>query len=701
MKTVEFKVAFRNFIVTKPQYVFMTKIIFMLFLFPFLAIAQNEAKTCELLSKINTLIQDKHIQPKPIDDSLSVFVFDNFIDFLDNSRNVFLKSEYDFLSQKYRLKIDDFIKNKNCEFLADIISVYKNNLNRNKTVLEKIKLKNIDYELKDTIRFYKKIFPIYMQQLDVEKVLKKKIRYEILEDIASTTNNLDSLQLNYTALEKEIKNRIVANELCKIDAILDNEAYFQEALLNIFCAYFDPHTAYFSTDSKSNFVASLSKEHLSLGMNVNLNNRNEIIVQEIDANGPAFKTGKIKQGDQIISISNFKDTLQVSCATLESISNMILSDTNIQILLTLRRNSGKSFEVVVEKQLIKDEGNSVYSFIIQNNKKKYGYVKIPSFYGDLEVKNEKGCAEDTAMEVLKLQKDNIQGLIIDLTDNGGGSMDEAIKLAGMFIDSGPISIVIDNSQKRTVLYDPYRGMISKDPIVLLINGNSASASEFFASIVQDYNRAIVLGSTTVGKATMQSILPLDDKDTENFVKVTINKFYRINGKSHQGIGIVPNIKLPAVYENLNPKESNSQNALLNDSISSNLNYKTYINSKTVARIVENSKGRIASNSFYNEVNQINKKIEEQIERPKMAIPLTIGAVFEEQKIITQLGEQINDLEHRKNGLTIYNSTINNLLLTIYPTEKENNDFLLENLQSNPYLIEAISILDDTNSFKRN
>lgn len=678
----------------------MTKKVFMLFLFPFLALAQNEAKTCELLSKINTLIQDKHIEPKPIDDSLSVFVFDNFIDFLDNSRNVFLKSEYDFLSQKFRLKIDDFIKNQNCDFLADLVSIYKNDLIRNRSILEKLKKETIDYDLKDTIRFYKKIFPIYLQQIDVEKVIKKKVRYEILEDIVSITENLDSLQFNFAALKEETKNRVVENEICKINSILENETYYQEALLNIFCGYFDPHTAYFSTDSKSNFIASLSKEHLSLGMNVSLNNRNEIIVQEIDANGPAFKTGKIKQGDQIISISNFKDTLQVSCATLESISNMIQSDTNIQILLTLRRNSGKSFEVVVEKQLIKDEGNSVYSFVIENNSKKYGYVKIPSFYGDLEGKNQKGCAEDTAMEVLKLQKDNVQGLIIDLTDNGGGSMDEAIKLAGMFIDSGPISIVVDNSQKSTVLYDPYKGMIYKEPIVLLINGNSASASEFFASIVQDYNRAILLGSTTVGKATMQSILPLDSNSTAHFAKVTINKFYRINGTSHQGIGIIPNIKLPSIYENINPRESNSLKALLNDSISSNLNYRPYINSKTVARVVENSSHRIAMNTYYNEINQINKKIQEQIESPKTTIPITLDAIFKQQKIITQLWQQINDLEHRKNGLTIYNSTINNLLLTIYPTEKENNDFLLENLKLNPYLKEAISILDDTNSFKR-
>ncbi|WP_367770802.1 carboxy terminal-processing peptidase [Flavobacterium sp. WC2421] len=679
----------------------MNKILIVFFLFPFLALAQNEVKTCEILSKINTLIQNKHIQPKPVDDSLSVFVFDTFIDNLDNSRNVFLKSEYDLLAKKYRLNIDDFIKNKNCSFLTDIISVYKGDLLRNQSILEKMKLENIDYEQKDTIRFYKKIFPIYMQQIDVEKVLKKKVRYEIIEDIAAANENRDSLNLHFTSLEKETKNRIIENELCKINAILQNEINYQEALFTIFCSYFDPHTAYFSNDSKSSFVASLSKEHLSLGMNVNLNKRNEIIVQDLDANGPAFKTGKIKKGDQIVSISNLKDTLQVSCATLESISNMILSDSNKQIMLTLRRNSGKSFDVVVEKQLIKDEGNSVYSFVIENNNKKYGYVKIPSFYGDLEGNNGKGCAEDTAMEVLKLQKDNIKGLIIDLTDNGGGSMEEAIKLAGMFIDSGPISIVVNNNQDRTVINDPYKGMIYKEPIVVLINGNSASASEFFSSILQDYNRAILVGSTSVGKATMQSIFPLENNDDENFVKITINKFYRINGKSHQGIGVIPNIKLPAIYETITQKESNSPTALKNDSIASTIYFLPYMSTKAVSKIVENSKNRIAVNPTLNEVIQINKKIEELLEKPKSAVPITIDAIFKEQTIISQLWELINSFETRNNGLNIYNSNINNFLLTLYPNENENNKFQLENLKTNHYLNEAISILDDANSLKRN
>jgi carboxyl-terminal processing protease len=661
-------------------------------------LGQNDAKTCEILSKINALIQREHINPKPIDDSLSVYVFDTFIDELDPSRNIFLKSEYDILSQKYRLNIDNLVKDKDCAFLTEISTVYKKDLLRNKTILEKIDKETIDYELKDTIRFYKKAFPIYLLDNQVEKVWRKKIRYEILDDITQTSKNLDSIKTNFNSLVIHSKNTIIQNELCKINSILQNESGLQESLYNHFCSYFDPHTSYFSDDSKSSFVASLSKEHLSLGLNVSLNEKSEIIVDELDPNGPAFLTGKIKKGDQIISISNLKETLLVSCASLESISNMILSEANKNIVLTLRRNSGKSFEVLVEKQVIKDEENTVYSFIVEKDIK-IGYIKIPSFYADFEGNSGKGCAQDAAKEVVKLQKENIKGLVIDLVDNGGGSMEEAIKLAGMFIDDGPISVVIDNKQTQTTIDDPYKGMIYKDPIVILINSNSASASEFFASILQDYHRALLVGSTTLGKATMQTIFPLEENDNENFIKVTINKFYRITGKSHQSVGVYPNVLLPEIYETIFQKENNYPTAFKNDSINSFIKFKPYAENNLIQKVSENSRLRIVNDSYFNDIKTINKRIDDLVNQPKKAIPLTIDTVFEEQNKVSNLWDEINSFDSRSINLNVYNSIINKFLLAIHPSGKINNQFQLDALKMNHYLNEAITIIEDYNILK--
>lgn len=676
----------------------MKRFSLVIFLTTFSLFGQNSATTCEKLSKINALIQREHVNPKPVDDSLSVFVFDSFIDKMDPSRNIFLKSEYDILSKKYRLNIDDFIKSNDCSFLTEISTVYKKDLLRNKAILEKINREPIDYELKDTIRFYKKAFPIYLLDNQVEKVWRKKIRYQILDDISQTSKNLDSIKANFSSIEALAKNIVIQNELCRINTILQNDTDFEENLYNDFCSYFDPHTSYFSDDSKSRFVASLSKEHLSLGLNVSLNEKSEIIVDELDPNGPAFLTGKIKKGDQIISISNQKETLLVTCASLESISNMILSEANKNIVLTLKRKAGKNFDVLVEKQVIKDEENTVYSFIIEKDIK-IGYIKIPSFYADFEDNNSKGCAQDVVREIIKLQKDNIKGLVIDLIDNGGGSMEEAIKLAGIFVDRGPISVVIDKDKIQTSIEDPFKGMFYKDPIVILVNGNSASASEFFAATLQDYNRALLIGSTTLGKATMQTILPLEENDKENFVKVTVNKFYRITGKSHQSVGISPNVMLPEIYETIFQKESNFPTALKNDSITTYIKFKPYFKNSLTEKIVKNSNERIANDSYFNTIKTLNKRIDNLVNQTRTAIPVNVDAVFEEQNNVTNLWDDITFFNAKSIDLNVYNSNLNKYLLAIHPMEKTYNQFQLNALKTNHYLKEAITIIEDFNTFK--
>lgn len=675
----------------------MKNIVFVLLFTPFLLLAQKEVKTCEILSKINTLLQSEHIQPKPVDDSLSVFVFDRFIDELDPSRKILLKTEFESLSNRYRLMIDDHITGKDCSFLTAILKVYQKGLERYKTVLKKTGAETIDFEKKDTIRYYKKAFPFYLEDNQVEPACRKKLKFEILDDLTSKSNNLDSIKDHFEALVKISQKTVLENELCKINMELQNLPLYGAKIYSLFCNYFDPHTDYFNMDSKSSFVAALSKEHLSLGLNLKLNERNEIIVEEIDPNGPAFQSGRIKKGDQIIALSNSKDILRVSCATLESISNMILSESNKKITLTLRRNAGKSFDVIIEKQLLNDKENSVYSFIIEKEKQKFGYVKIPSFYADFEGNKGKGCAEDVAIEVLKLQKENIDGLVIDIMDNGGGSMEEAIKLSGMFIDSGPISIVTNTKQDQTIIYDPYDGMINTKPIVLLLNGNSASASEFFASALQDYNRALLVGTATIGKATMQTIVPLTPKDSINFIKLTINKFYRITGKSHQGTGIIPNIVLPEIYETLWERENKSAKAFINDSIP--LFFKPLQDTHWMDKIIIQSNQRTANDSYFTQIKQLNQKIDQLVGIQKSPTPLTVDAVFKDHQEVNQLLETIGTIAKKETNLTISNSYLNEFHFKINPTEKLNNDYQMKNLKSNHFLKEAINILKDMSFLK--
>ena len=655
-------------------------------------IAQNNASPCKILSKINALIQQEHVQPKPVDDSLSVFIFDNLINDLDSGRNLFYKSEYDSLSKNYRLQIDNLVQKEDCQFIATFEDIYQKALLRNKLLLEKLNKDSLNFNTADTIRMYKKAFPVYMTEKEFEKIWRKKIRFDVLNEIAVSSKNLDSIQSNFKSLTNYYKEIAIQNELCKVSAQLKKTSTIPEKVFGFFCTYFDPHTNYFSVNSKSNFVSSLSKEKLSLGFLVSLNEKNQIIIDEIDPNGPAFKNGKLKKGDQIISIANEQETLKVTCASLEEIGDLIVSDANKIITLTIKRKGEKNFSVTLEKEVLKDEQNSVYSYLVED-KNKIGYIKIPSFYTNFESKDNNGCANDVATEIVKLQNDDIDGLVIDLMDNGGGSMEEAIKLAGLFVHHGPISIVVDKSQKQQIIQDPYRGYLYKGPVIILVNGNTASASEFFATILQDYNRALVIGSSTLGKATMQTILPIDSNE-ENFVKVTINKFYRITGKSHQSIGVLPDVQVPVLYESIIQKERDYPTAFKNDVLPTSISFTPYVKNKLIHHLTKNSQKRVTASSYFNNVVSMNKRIDELIKNPKTIIPMQIETVFEEQKLVTTLWESINSFKDESISLNVKNSSFNESLLKVYPSERAFKETQILALKNNHYLNEAIQIIND-------
>ena len=655
-------------------------------------IAQNNASPCKILSKINALIQQEHVQPKPVDDSLSVFIFDNLINDLDSGRNLFYKSEYDSLSKNYRLQIDNLVQKEDCQFIATFEDIYQKALLRNKLLLEKLNKDSLNFNTPDTIRMYKKAFPVYMTEKEFEKIWRKKIRFDVLNEIAASSKNLDSIQSNFKSLTNYYKEIAIQNELCKISAQLKKTSTIPEKVFGFFCTYFDPHSNYFSVNSKSNFVSSLSKEKLSLGFLVSLNEKNQIIIDEIDPNGPAFKNGKLKKGDQIISIANEQETLKVTCASLEEIGDLIVSDANKIITLTIKRKGEKNFNVTLEKEVLKDEQNSVYSYLVED-KNKIGYIKIPSFYTNFESKDNNGCANDVATEIVKLQNDDIDGLVIDLMDNGGGSMEEAIKLAGLFVHHGPISIVVDKSQKQQIIQDPYRGYLYKGPVIILVNGNTASASEFFATILQDYNRAMVIGSSTLWKATMQTILPIDSNE-ENFVKVTINKFYRITGKSHQSIGVLPDVQVPVLYESIIQKEKDYPTAFKNDILPTSISFTPYVKNKLIHHLTKNSQKRVTASSYFNNVVSMNKRIDELIKNPKTIIPMQIETVFEEQKLVTTLWESINSFKDESISLNVKNSSFNESLLKVYPSERAFKETQILALKNNHYLNEAIQIIND-------
>src|SRR6478736_3584430 len=267
-------------------------------------------------------------------------------------------------------------------------------------------------------------------------------------------------------------------------------------------------------------------------------------------------------------------------------------------------------------------------------------------------------------------------------------MEEAVKLAGLFIDYGPISIVVDNKKQLSVINDPYKGVIYRGPIVIIINGNSASASEFFADIMQDYNRALLIGSTTLGKATMQTIQPLEENDLQNFVKLTVSKFYRITGKSHQAVGVIPDVAIPTIYQDVFQKESGFPTALKNDTLNVGIRFNPYVSEELIGLLAKKSKERVAKDPYFNSIIALNTKIDTVLKKTNFAIPMTLDAIFENQNSVGNLAEEINNFDTNGLNLNVSNSEYNKSLLVIYPALIEYNKIQLDNLRSNHYLNEA-------------
>ena len=674
----------------------MKKISLAFLLTTFSLFGQNDAKTCEIVSKINTLLQREHYQPKPVDDSLSVFVFDSFMDALDSNRNLFTQIEYQKLRQ-HRLQLDNYILQNNCSFMNEFVSVYKLALIRKKKVLEKIQQDPFDYTTKDSVRFSKKNFPFDLVATDLERIWKKRIKYDILEDISKLSTNLDSLTQNFVTLEKTTKARLFDANLCQVNSILETKNRIdddlQNTFLNLFCTYFDPHSNYFSLAAKSSFMSGLSTSTLSLGLNVSFNEKEEIIIAEIVPGGPAAKTNKFDKEDVILKVSNTKGIeYTVSCSSIERIGELIFSDSQTEIELTIQKKNGAVLKVFLQKQLMKADDNAVYSFIAEKETK-IGYINIPSFYSNFEGNTVQGCADDVAKEIVKLQKDNIKGLVIDLQNNGGGSIEEAIKLAGMFIDIGPVSVLVDSKANQTILKDYNRGSVYTGPIVLLINGNSASASEFFAAAIQDYNRGIIIGSTSLGKATMQSILPLDEQNQQDFVKITIEKFYRITGESHQIKGIIPDISLPVLFDSIIPREISYKTAFKNDVIITKARFnplpKTHF-----SELIQLSNSRTKTATLFNEISVANDQINALYNNPKKPTRLVFKDVFNDVHQIDSLWKKVKKIVDSQRNFTISNTSYDLEKLKFDAFQQDINTYKIQNLKNSPYLEEAVAILND-------
>ncbi|MCB0445807.1 MAG: hypothetical protein KDC68_09195, partial [Gelidibacter sp.] len=606
-----------------------------------LAFGQSETLFCKQLSALQELLQQVHYNPKPINDSLSKGVFKLFIEGLDTDQRFFTQSDIAFFkTDEYQL--DNDIQSYACSFITKYSDTLKKRIANTKAYLQSLTDVPLDYTGKDTLYFKpNNDFGYFKTDADAKRYWNKRIRYLILNQLTENDSILDNIQTHFSALEQELKPKIIQNQLCLLEEILhkngDIDTFVNETFLNAFANYEDPNTSFFNKTDKTLFEDTLANNQLTFGINTTKNNDGDIVITYITPGSAAYLNGKLEENDIIKSLSAGNEVLETYCASNDDILAFTTNEHNATITFKIKKPNGTIEDVELTKTLLKVEENSVTGYLL-GDKAEIGYIKIPSFYTDLDDPEGFGVTNDVAQELYKLNDEKVKGLIIDLRFNGGGSMKEGTQLSGLFINQGPLAILKYNNGDTYTVNDPYRGALFNKPMVILINNYSASASELFASAMQDYHRALIVGSPSHGKSSAQVILPLNDVEDLGFCKVTMEKFYRITGQSHQSIGVQPDILLPSLYDILKTNERYSNYALQNDTIAAAINYKP-LKPLPLYKLKAKSYQRVSENKIFSAIVQQNDTLSSAYINKEFQYPLTLKNVFNDTSAYNALWEQ--------------------------------------------------------------
>lgn len=550
---------------------------------------QKAAKDAFLITR---MAEKYHIQPRGLDEKFSTDLFALLLSKLDKDKNFLIEEDIKLLAgSKHNLHKE--ISSKRSDFLQSLITIYQKRLQQADTMIDNICKAPFNFSIdekytvqEDTsyaantagmrLKFYKNIKLLVLQALaefQEEKAITTPAKQKQINDSIEVVARKKIQKIYKRYIQKELNApggiaQVVSDEYCKAIALC-----------------YDPHTAYMSATDRENFEKELGRKSMAFGFGMEADDEGKISITGLQPGSPAFKSGMMNAGDKLVAIKwDEQKAIDVSDASVEEVSAILDASNHAKATLTIQKSDGTKREVVLykEQQATDEDEDRVKSFILKGTKK-IGYIYLPTFYEDWEDKARiNGCANDVAKEIVKLKKDKIDALILDIRYNGGGSVQEAVDLAGIFIDAGPLTQMKRKEGKPVTLKDMNRGTIYDGPLAVLVNGYSASASELLAGAMQDYNRAVIMGTPTYGKATGQRILPLDTTidlstdlrniNTTAYLKLTLSQVFSVSGTTAQFSGIVPDIHIPDFSEAMKNKEKDELFAIPASAIEANKYY---------------------------------------------------------------------------------------------------------------------------------
>jgi carboxyl-terminal processing protease len=669
----------------------------------------NAEKEAVLMQAVLSGFGQLHYQPKDINDDFSSQIFDFYLDQVDGGRR-FLTQEDIAKLEGYRTSIDDQAQAGQFEFFDASVQMLEAALDKTQGYYREMLETPFDYDTNEFIELDGDKKPFAQHDDELKEYWRKYLKYETVERIVNKTKEEEKkgeeeAPKSFEEIEQESRKEVLEflddwygrmRKLKREDRL--------SVYLNTFTHIFDPHSEYYQPIDKENFNIRFSGRLEGIGATLRTEDDYTKVVS-IVVGGPAWKQKELDENDVILKVKqeDEDEPKDIAGMVINDVVQLIRGDKGTKVTLTVKKIDGSVKDITITRDVVVLEEQFAKSLILEGeegSEERIGYILLPSFYADFQNKNGRFCSTDVAAEIEKLKAKNVDGIILDLRYNGGGSLRDVVKMTGLFIEKGPIVQVKSRISDPEVLKDSDSRVQYDGPLVVMVNSYSASASEILAAALQDYGRAVIVGSpSTFGKGTVQRFIDLD-RTIRGFnelkplgeIKLTTQKFYRVNGGSTQLKGVTPDIILPDNFFYIKTGERDREYAMEWTEIDPVEYDQDVLQVDNISKLRRRSEKRIEENAAFQKILANAKRVEQQ--REESAYPIGLEAYREMRE---KRQEQADEFDGVMDQVVLENiSNLEEDLPGIEADEskKARNDEWLESVSKDIYIKETLAIMHD-------
>ncbi|HEX8270781.1 MAG TPA: carboxy terminal-processing peptidase [Flavobacterium sp.] len=678
----------------------------------------NDPEKDKLLLELLTFVIERgHYEPAAIDDQFSKGIYKDYIEALDPSKRFFLQSDITEFA-KYETQLDDQIKSKDLAFFDLTYNRLTQRIKESKNYYKDVLKKPFDYNKEEEFNTDYEKLPYAANVSELKEKWRKQIKLSTLSSltdkldlqegkadsttISATPSKKDDVKIEkktFAELEKETRESSLKSldEYFGFIDDLNRDDWFS-VYINAIASRFDPHTSYLAPEEKERFDVSMSGKLEGIG--ARLQKKNDFTeITELISGGPAWRGKELEPGDIVLKVGQgAKEPVDVVGMRLDDVVKKIKGPKGTEVRLSVKKADGTLKVISIIRDEVEIEETYAKSSIVEKNGVKYGIIYLPKFYIDFDDVNSRDAGKDIAIEVQRLKTAGVQGIVLDVRDNGGGSLKTVVDIAGLFIEQGPIVQIKSAGRKKEVLYDRDEKIAWDGPLVVMVNSFSASASEILAAAIQDYKRGVIIGSKqTYGKGTVQNVIDLNqfvrssDLGDLGALKTTTQKFYRINGGSTQLEGVSSDVAMPDRYSYVKMGERDIENAMPWDKIDA-ADYQVWTKQNNFDNAIANSKKRMSQNVQFQLIEENAKWINDRSE--ENVYSLKLDKFRTKQDALEESAKKYKSIVSYQNKLKFSSLPYEEEAIAKDPTLKEKRERWHETLTKDIYVEEAINVLDD-------